>query len=88
MVKFAVLECYQCATYCCFDFLFFWGGGGGCGGGHSLFEVTLNCTVSVCVSYCYRLGSPVVTERLPTVTFFWPVNIFIGRGSSRYEKLF
>jgi len=44
-----------------------------------VFEVTLNCTVSLCVSYCYRVASPVVTERLPTITFFWSVNIFIDR---------
>ena len=55
---------------------------------HFLFEVTLNCTVSVCASYCYRFASPVMTERLPTVTFFWPVNIFLDRGSLRYGKLF
>jgi hypothetical protein len=26
--------------------------------------------------------------RSPLSTFFWPVNFFIGRGSSGYEKLF
>jgi hypothetical protein len=25
---------------------------------------------------------------LPTINFFWAVNVFIGRGSSGYEKLF
>jgi hypothetical protein len=29
-----------------------------------------------------------VTERLPTLNFFWHVNIFIDRGSLRYEELF
>ena len=50
--------------------------------------VSLNCSVSVCVSYCYGVALTVVTEKFPTVTFFWPVKIFISRGSSRYEKLF
>jgi len=41
---------------------------------HFLFVVTLNYTVSVCVSYFYRVALSVMTERLPAVTFFWPVN--------------
>ena len=44
--------------------------------------------MSVCASYCYRVAFPVVTERLPTINFFWPVNISVDRGSLRYEELF
>jgi hypothetical protein len=64
--------CYQLLLCCEFFFCQF------------VFEVTLNCTVSVCASYCYRVAFPVVTERLPTINFFWPINISIDRGSLRY----
>ena len=63
----ALLLCvYVCVCVYIYIYIFFF----------VLFEVTLICTVSVCASCCYRVASPVVTERLPTVTFFLACKYF------------
>jgi len=56
--------------------------------GHFVFKHTFNGTVPVCVLNCYRAASRAMTESLPTVKIFRPVNGFVGGGFSQYEKLF
>ena len=53
-----------------------------------MFKVIFNCAVSVFFSYCHKAASLVAAAIFPSVNFFWPVNLFIGRGFSGYEIYF
>jgi hypothetical protein len=58
--------------------------------GHFMFRGTFSRIVSVIVTFCRgaALSISMAIVRLPTINSLWPVDVFVGQGSSEYGNLF